>query len=86
MTTKATAETNHYLTYRLNGITYLPHYTKDCFVSPDYSAFTGIVNSVGDRFYAPVKEREYTAYELEKAGATKVAEELWTRAKHKEIL
>jgi len=59
------AETKKYNTFRLHGIIYLPHYTKDCYVSPS--------------------NREYTWVQLQKAGATYVAEELWIRAKHKPL-
>lgn len=83
---KATTETSTYLTYKLNGITYLPHYVKDCFVGPNYSAFEGIYDQEGNRCYFSDRSREYTAQQLEKAGATKVAEELWVRAKHKAIM
>jgi hypothetical protein len=50
-------------TYRLNGITYLPHYVKATYVAP------GHIERVS---------REYTAQELIAAGATVVREVLLT--------
>jgi hypothetical protein len=82
---KTVAETNQYVTYKLNGITYVPHYTKDCYVGPNYSAYEGIQDNEGNRMYFTDRSREYSAYDLEKAGAKKVVELLWTRGKHKII-
>jgi hypothetical protein len=83
---KTPAETQHYLTYVLNGITYVPHYNKDCYVSPGYAEHaTGMVDSQGNKFYAPDTNKEYSAHELEKAGATKTAMLLWTRSKFKAL-
>lgn len=50
--------------YQLNGVTYLPHYTKNVFVGPGYPLHN---------------EREYTAGELEQAGAVKVKTFLFAR-------
>ena len=82
---KTPAETQHYLTYVLNGITYVPHYTKDCYVSPGYAEYSGMQDSHGNRFYAPDPNKEYNAHDLEKAGATKTAMVLWTRSKFKAL-
>lgn len=50
--------------YTLNGVTYLPHYTKNVFVGPGYPLHN---------------EREYTAAELEAAGATRIKTFLFAR-------
>lgn len=50
-------------TYRLNGITYLPHYQRPVYVAPGH---------------VEKESREYTAHELLVAGAVVVREFLWT--------
>jgi hypothetical protein len=82
---KTPAETQHYLTYVLNGITYVPHYTKDCYVSPGYAIDSGLKMASGDKYYTPDPNKEYSALDLEKAGATKTAMLLWTRSKFKAL-
>jgi hypothetical protein len=79
-------ETNYFMVYILRGITYVPHYTKDCFVGPNYSAFEGIHDRNGNRIFFTSPHREYSAHQLEKAGATKVVESLWSRSKFKPVL
>ena len=54
------------LTYRLGNIIFLPHYTKNVFVAPGYPRH-------GER------ELEFTAKELEAAGARPVEMFLLTR-------
>lgn len=83
---KTTAESHYYTTYRLNGITYVPHYVKNCYVGPNYSAFEGMHDRNGDRIYFPDESREYTADQLLKAGAVMYAELLWTRARYKPVM
>lgn len=82
---KTTTETKRYITYKLNGIQYLPHYNKECYVGPNYSAHEGLYDRDGNKFYSTDPSREYTAQYLEKLGATKVVEELWSRGKHKAV-
>lgn len=79
------AETQNYLTYKLNGITYVPHYTKECYVSPGCMQDIGILDEQGDKFYVSDPKKEYSAHELEKAGATKASRLLWPRAKFKSL-
>lgn len=69
-------------TYRLNGIPYIPHYIKKCYVPPAYSVPIGI-SSNGLRIFAPDTSKERTAKELEAAGAVRVTEVLWTRGQSK---
>ena len=83
---KVTLEYNYYITYKLNGITYVPHYTKPCYVGPKYSAFEGILDPRGNRCFFTSPNREYSSYHLEKAGAIQVAERIWVRSKHKPIM
>lgn len=82
---KTTAETDQYITYELRGIPYVPHYNKDCYVGPNYSAFEGLYDTSGNRCYYPDASREYSAKELELLGATKVVRLLWKRPKHKAV-
>ena len=74
-----------YICYKLDNITYLPHYKKDCFVGPNYSAYEGCEDEDGGRLYFTSKEREYSAKQLENYGATKVVKELWIRVAHKPV-
>ena len=83
--TRVATETNYYIAYKLHGITYIPHYKKDTFVSPNYSSHEGLFDEDGDKLYFPDTNKEYTAHQLEKAGATKVSELLWIRGKHKPL-
>lgn len=83
---KTTAESHYYTTYKLNGISYVPHYNKNCYVGPNYSAFEGMHDRNGDKLYFPDESREYSADELLKAGAVMYAELLWTRARFKPVM
>ena len=60
-------ETAKYATYRLNGITWLPHYTRPVFVSPGYGKGNG---------------RELSGNDLRCLGADRIDRELWRRADH----
>ena len=74
-----------YICYKLDNITYLPHYEKNCFVGPNYSAYEGLHDEDGSKLFYPSKEREYSANQLENLGATKVVKELWIRVAHKPV-
>ena len=80
---QVTTESEMYVTYKLDGITYVPHYTKDFYVGPGYSRDTGITDRQGNRYFAPDSKREFSSTQLEKAGGKKVTELLWVRAKFK---
>ena len=82
---KSPTELYHYMAYKLNGITYLPHYIKECYVAPGYAEYSGIKDRNGDKFYMPDSKKEYSANELEKAGATKTALLLWYRTSFKPL-
>lgn len=60
--------------YKLRGVTYLPHYTKPCYVGPGY----GVVR---ERRYTDAQmhhaTREFSADELLLAGAVPGQEVLW---------
>lgn len=81
--TRIPAETYNYITYKLNSITYVPHYTKECYVGPGYAEDIGVLDKWRDRIFIPNKNKEFSAVELEKVGAKKVMELLWNRPKFK---
>lgn len=85
MQIKTTLESNYYVTYKLNGISYVPHYSKHCYVGPNYSAFADMTDKKGNKYYVTSKTREYSALQLEKAGASKVIELLWIRPQFKPV-
>jgi len=84
-TAKLSLDTDYYITYELRGIPYVPHYTKDCYVGPNYSAFEGVYDLEGDKCYFTSTSREYSAKELELIGAKKVVRLLWKRSKQKPV-
>ena len=72
MMVKDTAETKDYLTFELNGVTYLPHYQNSkLFVGPGYPR---------------LNKKLYTADDFLKAGAKGRTTQLWHRAEHVTIL
>jgi len=76
----------YYTAYELNGVTYLPHYTKSTFVRPAYGSEylrDNDKNAVMDAYHP--NNREFTAEQLERAGAIKVKEHLWYRKAHKPL-
>jgi hypothetical protein len=56
--------------YELRGIIFVPHYVKDCYVAPGYTA-------ENDKL-------EFTDIELIMRGAVSLTMPLWSRAKFKE--
>lgn len=65
---EAIAPTVEQIAYQLNGITYLPHYTHNFFVSPGYGR---------DHL------KGFSESELKMAKATKLVMQLWQRPKFK---
>ncbi len=65
MSNAGSVETARYPTYRLNGITWLPHYRRPVFVSPGYPKYN---------------LREMSGKALMELGADRVDCELWRRS------
>ena len=68
MMIKDTVETKDYLTFKIDGVTYLPHY-KDSklFVGPGYPVHNDTI---------------YTSTDLLEAGAKASMKNLWVRVEH----
>lgn len=80
-------EHNFYTTYTYRGVPYIPHYTKpDCYVPPGYSYDSGMRDRDGGRFFTQDPNKEFTAKQLEKAGAVRVPEYLWSRYSYQKLL
>jgi len=60
--------------YKLLGVTYLPHYTKPCYVGPGYGVVRERKYTDAQMHYAT---REFSADELLLAGAVSGHEALW---------
>lgn len=69
--------------YKLKGITYVPHYVKNFYVAPGYATDTGLLDKHGHRVFMPDRNKEFSASDLEKAGAKKSMEWLWKRPSRK---
>jgi hypothetical protein len=60
--------------YELRGITYVPHYSKPCYVGPGYGVVRDRKYTEAQMHYAT---REFSADELLLAGAVSGHEALW---------
>ena len=60
--------------YKLRGITYVPHYSKPCYVGPGYGAVRGRQYTESQMYYAT---REFSIDELLLAGAVPEQKVLW---------
>lgn len=77
----------YYTTYLYRGVPYIPHYRQaDCYVPPNYTYNTGMEDSNGNRYFTHDPNKEFTASQLEKAGAVRVPMYLWKRARYPELL
>jgi hypothetical protein len=77
----------YYTTYLYRGVPYVPHYKEpDCYIPPGYSYDTGMVDSNGNRFFSQDANKEFSASQLEKAGAVRVPMYLWKRPRYQELL
>ena len=73
----------YYTVYRYRGIPYIPHYSKpDCYVGVDNVKDSGMKDRSDNRFFVDDHDKEFTAKELERAGATKEPMYLWHRYKY----
>jgi hypothetical protein len=77
----------YYTTYLYRGVPYVPHYKEpDRYIPPGYSYDTGMVDSKGLRFFSQDANKEFSASQLEKAGAIRVPMYLWKRRIYQELL
>lgn len=72
-----------HIAYRLDGVTYMPHYRNNKFVGPGYMQPSDDYDEEEKRFkFYPDPLKEFTKAELERRGAVAVKIALWKRDKH----
>jgi hypothetical protein len=80
-------EYGYYATYKYRGVPYVPHYTKpDCYIPPGYTYDSGMADRYGNRWFTEDSNKEFSASQLEKAGAIRVPEYLMKRSRYQELL